>query len=222
MATLVQVLGEPGTGKTYAMRNLDPSQTLYINADRKNMPFKGWKAKYNRENRNYVATSDIAMINTLLSKVHNDQKQIKVVVIDTLNSIMSDKEMSERKKKGYDKWMDLAGDVYDLYRLIADLREDLTVFCIAHTEDYVGKDGITRQRLKTNGAKLTKLNLEGLTTYTLYTTTVKGEEGIEYKFETQNNGFNTARSPEGVFESFAINNDFKEVDSSIREYELGE
>jgi len=221
MATLVQVLGEPGTGKTYAMRNLEPAQTLYINADRKNMPFKGWKGKYSTANKNYVATSDIAMINTLLRKVHEGQPQIKVVVIDTINSIMSDKEMSERKKKGYDKWMDLAGDIYDLYRLIADLREDLTVFCIAHTEDYVGKDGITRQRLKTNGAKLTKLNLEGLTTYTLYTSAVKGEEGLTYKFETQNNGFNTARSPEGVFEDFLIDNDFAIVDSAIREYELG-
>jgi hypothetical protein len=118
--------------------------------------------------------------------------------------------------------MDLAGDIYDLYRLIADLREDLTVFCLAHTEDYTGKDGLPRQRLKTNGAKLTKLNLEGLTTYTLYSSMTKGEEGAEYSFETQNNGYNTARSPEGVFESFKINNDLASVNDAIRSYELGE
>jgi predicted ATP-dependent serine protease len=100
MATLVQILGEPGTGKTYSMRNLNPSETLYINADRKNMPFRGWKAKYSMENKNYIATSDIGTIYSLLKKVHESQPQIKVVVIDTINSIMSDKEMSERKKKG--------------------------------------------------------------------------------------------------------------------------
>jgi len=222
MATLVQVLGEPGTGKTFSMRNLDPEGVLYINGDKKNMPFRGWKAKYNKENRNYVSTSDISMIMTLLNKVNTDQPHIKVIVIDTLNSIMSDKEMSERKKKGYDKWMDLAGDVYDLYRLVASLREDLTVFCIAHTEDYLGKDGIPRQRLKTNGAKLTKLNLEGLTTYTLYAAIVRGEGEVTYCFETQNNGYNTARSPEGVFESFQIPNDLAAVDKAIRDYELGE
>lgn len=219
MATLVQILGESGTGKTYSMRNLEPKETLYINCDKKNMPFKGWKNKFSAENKNYVVTSDISMIYTLLKKVHTDQKQIKVVIIDTLNSIMSDKEMSERKKKGYDKWMDLAGDIYDLYRMISTLREDLTVICLAHTEDYTGKDGLSRQRLKTNGAKLTKLNIEGLSTYTLYTTVVRGEDEVEYKFLVQNDGTNTARSPEGVFENITIPNDLDVVVDNIQQYE---
>ncbi len=219
MATLVQILGESGTGKTYSMRNLTPKETLYINCDKKNMPFKGWKNKFSAENKNYVVTSEINMIYTLLKKVHTDQKQIKVVIIDTLNSIMSDKEMSERKKKGYDKWMDLAGDIYDLYRMISTLRDDLTVICLAHTEDYAGKDGLARQRLKTNGAKLTKLNVEGLSTYTLYTTVVRGEEGAEYKFLVQNDGTNTARSPEGVFASVTIPNDLDVVVDNIQQYE---
>ena len=222
MATLVQILGEPGTGKTYSMRNLAPKTTFYFNSDKKNMPFRGWKSKYCKENKNYIATSDIAMIGSILNKIDKEQNHIKVVVIDTLNSIMSDKEMAERKKKGFDKWMDLAGDVYDLYRYIASLREDLTVYCVAHTEDYVGKDGMGRQRLKTNGAKLTKLNLEGLTTYTLYSAMTKGVESTEYTFETQNNGYNTARSPEGVFEGFAIENDLEKVTKAIIDYEFGE
>jgi len=219
MATLIQILGESGSGKTYSMRNLEPKETLYINCDKKNMPFRGWRAKFCTENKNYVVTSDINMIYTLLKKVHADQPQIKVVVIDTLNSIMSDKEMSERKKKGYDKWMDLAGDIYDLYRMISTLREDLSVFCLAHTEDFTGKDGLGRQRLKTNGAKLTKLNVEGLSTYTLYTSVIRGEEGVSYKFLVQNDGSNTARSPEGVFEDILIPNDLDKVVSNIQEYE---
>jgi hypothetical protein len=221
MATLVQILGEPGSGKTYSMRNLLPTEAFYINADAKNMPFKGWKGKYNVESKNYLMSSDIPTIFTYLQRISDNAPHIKIVVIDTINSIMSDKEMSERKKKGYDKWMDLAGDIYDLYRLISVLREDLTVFCIAHTEDYVGMDGITRQRLKTNGAKLTKLNLEGLTTYTLYTKVSRGDAGNVYQFETQTNGFNTARSPEEVFETTVIANDMALVDKSIRDYELG-
>ena len=72
------------------------------------------------------------------------------------------------------------------------------------SEDFMGKDGLGRQRLKTNGAKLTKLNVEGLSTYTLYTTVARGEEEVEYKFLVQNDGTNTARSPEGVFENVTI------------------
>ena len=143
-------------------------------------------------------------------------------MIDTINSIMSDKEMAEKKTKSYDKWYDMAGIIYDLYRMIPKLREDLTVFCLGHTEDFTGTDGIIRQRLLTNGAKLTKLNLEGLTTYTLYTTVVKEADGLKYYFETQTNGYNTARSPEGVFEEARIPNDLNLVDKAIRAFEFGE
>jgi tRNA uridine 5-carbamoylmethylation protein Kti12 len=101
MATLVQILGEPGSGKTYSMRNLDPKQVFYINADAKNMPFKGWKGKYNTESKNYLMSSDITLIATYLKRISEAAPHVKVVVIDTLNSIMSDKEMSERKKKGW-------------------------------------------------------------------------------------------------------------------------
>ena len=44
-----------------------------------------------------------------------------------------------------------------------------------------------------------------------------------YAFVTQNNGKDTVKSPEGMFTTYAINNDLKYVDDKIRNYyELGE
>lgn len=103
MAIAVQILGEPGTGKTFSMRNLDHMSTMYVNCDKKSMPFQGWRKLYNKENRNYIHSSNAADIETYLKVISDKRPDIKVVLIDTVNTIMSDKEMAERKKQGFDK-----------------------------------------------------------------------------------------------------------------------
>jgi hypothetical protein len=219
MSVAIQVLGLPGTGKTYSMKDLDPSVTFYISCDKKSMPFRGWRNSYSKEKKNYLVTSDAVDIMSYLKLISDKLPNIKTVVIDTVSSIMSDKEMSERKKKGFDKWLDYAGDIYDLYSLASssELRDDLIVVFMGHTE-YYQDNSITKQRLLTGGAKLTKLNLEGKLTYTLYTS-VEFESGKpEYYFVTQTDGTTSARSPEGCFE-FRIPNDLNYVINRIKEFE---
>lgn len=58
---------------------------------------------YNSDNKNYARESDAGVIMNLLTGIAEKRPEIKNVVIDTLSSIMSDKEMSERKQKGYDE-----------------------------------------------------------------------------------------------------------------------
>ena len=82
------------------MKNLDPKQTLYINCDKKPMSFKGWRVNYNKENKNYLVSSDANQIMSFIEVVSQKRPDIKVIVVDTVSSIMSDKEMNERKKKG--------------------------------------------------------------------------------------------------------------------------
>ena len=223
MATAAQVLGLEGTGKTFSLRNLNPKETYYINSDKKSLPFRGWRKSYNSENKNYYKSSDANQIARVIMGVSKNRPEIKQIVVDTINSIMSDKEMSERKKKGFDKWMELAGDIYDLYALAnsEELRDDLVVIFIGHVESYVD-NGDNRWRLKTNGQKLTKLNVEGKITYTFYShAELVGENEIEYYFTTQTDGYNTARTPQGLFD-YKIDNDLNFAISRIREFELGE
>ena len=64
-----------------------------------------------------------------------------------------------------------------------------------------------------------KITPEGLFTIVLKTAVSDGN----YAFVTQNNGKDTVKSPEGMFTTYAINNDLKYVDEKIRNYyELGE
>jgi hypothetical protein len=118
--------------------------------------------------------------------------------------------------------MDLAGDIYDLYALAnsEELREDLVVVFIGHTEAY--QDNYqTRWRLKTNGAKLSKLNIEGKLTYTFYTKVDMVDGKMNYTFLTNTDGYNTARTPYGLFD-LEIDNNLAHVISEIRKFENGD
>lgn len=127
--------------------------------------------------------------------------------------------MRERKKTSYDKWMDLSGEVYDMYDLVPKLREDLIVVFSAHIEPYEA-DGETHWRTKTPGQKLTKLNLSGKISYNLYTKVVRDGKNSTYSFITQSNGKNEARSVDGVL-PYEMPNDLGEVIALIREHDLG-
>ena len=41
MARILGIMGESGSGKTTAMRNLDPKKTFYIDCDKKGLFWKG-------------------------------------------------------------------------------------------------------------------------------------------------------------------------------------
>ena len=50
----VLVLGKTGSGKSTSIENLDPSETFIINVVGKELPFKGGRAKYNSDKKNYL------------------------------------------------------------------------------------------------------------------------------------------------------------------------
>ena len=43
MAVVIGCMGESGSGKTTAMRNLPKNQTFYIDSDKKGLNWKGWR-----------------------------------------------------------------------------------------------------------------------------------------------------------------------------------
>lgn len=89
-------------------------------------------------------------------------------------------------------------------------------FLTGHIENYKsGNENM--QRLKVLGNMATKMQLEGKLEAVFYSAVER--EGSETKFilETQNNGFNTARSPQGLFEA-KIENDYGLIVSKLLTY----
>jgi hypothetical protein len=115
----------------------------------------------------------------------------------------------------------MALDVYNLIKTVDSLRDDLTVIFTGHVEHNYDAEGVLRSSFLIPGGKLLKekITLEGMFTIVLYTDVVVTNEEVNYYFLTQNNGKNSCKSPEGMFESLHIPNDYAYILEKIKEYE---
>ena len=214
MSRLICVMGESGSGKTTSMRTLDPNTTYYIDCDGKGLAWKGWRKQYNTEKKNYCVSRDIPKITDLMVNISTKKPEVKVIVVDTLNTCMVDKEVKGMKETGYGKWIDLALFVWDCIETAGKLRDDLTIIFVMHSETVRDDFGYAFTRVKTNGRKLEKLVPESLFGTVLLAR--KTEDG-RYIFETQARN-STAKSPMGAFDSFEIDNDMGAVIKALEEF----
>lgn len=215
MAKVIGIMGESGSGKTTSMRNLNPSETFYLDCDKKGLSWKGWRKQYSVENKNYWCTDQASMVAQMLGKIDKEDqfKHIKYVVIDTLNGVMVADEVRRMKEKGFDKWQDLAQCVWELIDYTYTLRNDLTVIIICHSQTQKEDDGYTFTRIKTSGKKLDKLCVETKLTTVLLAEAKDGE----YIFHTKADK-STCKTPMGAFEQDEIDNDIVEVIKALEEY----
>ena len=94
--------------------------------------------------------------------------------------------------------------------------EERFAILTGHTEDY--KTGLeTKRRLKTLGNLATKMQLEGKLETVLYSEVRKEGGETKYLLVTENDGYNTARSPMGLFEP-VIENDYNFVIETLLNY----
>lgn len=214
MARVICVMGESGSGKTTSLRNLDPAETYIIDADKKGLSWRGWKKQYNAENKNYGVTDEPEKILHAINGIAETRPDIKVIVIDTIGSVMVADEMRRAKEKGYDKWADLAQCIWKIVDVAYPLRDDLTVVFMAHVQTERDDNGYLFTRIKTSGRKLEKICLESKFTTVLVAKCIDGQ----YIFETHANN-STAKSPMGLFEEDMIPNDMAAVIDALEQYE---
>ena len=211
-------MGESGSGKTTAMRNLPPKETFYMDCDKKGMNWKGWRKQYSVENKNYFATDSFSSCKTLMEKVDKSEnfRHIKYLVIDTINGMMVAEEMRILAMQGGDKrsaWTALASNGWDIINKALTLREDLTVIILCHSETISDDNGIVKTRIKTNGRKLEKLVLESKMTTVVWAVRQDGK----YKFILSADG-STCKVPLGAFDTDECENDIMIVIKALEEY----
>ena len=215
MSKVIGIMGESGSGKTTAMRNLDPETTFYIDCDKKGLSWKGWRDQYSVEKKNYMVTDYVHVVQKVLTGISETEEaaHIKTVVIDTLNGLMVADEVRRMKEKGFDKWQDLAQCVWQLLDSLYSFRDDLTIIVLCHSQTQKEDDGYTFTRIKTSGKKLDKLNVESKLTTVLYALCKDGK----YIFKTHADN-STAKTPLGAFEEDEIDNDIVKVLEALKDY----
>ena len=218
MANVIGIMGESGSGKTTAMRNLDPKKTFYIDSDKKGLNWKGWKSQYNENKKNYWKSDSFSIVSGLLDKINAEEqfKHIKYVVIDTLNGLMVAEEMRILAMQSGDKrsaWSDLAQNGWAIINKALSMRDGLTVIILCHSETISDDNGIVRTRIKTNGRKLEKLVLESKMTTVIWAV----RQDDKYKFILSADG-NTAKVPLGAFEVSESDNDIMLVLEALKDF----
>ena len=140
MANSVLVIADSGTGKSTSVRHLNPDETFVINIANKPLPFKGWKSQYkqiSKENpKGNLATASSAQ-GIIKAITHVDQKMphIKTLVVDDWQYMSSFEYFDRANEKGYDKFTQIAANLATVAKMPKDLRDDLTVFFLTHSED---------------------------------------------------------------------------------------
>lgn len=198
MGVPVLIMGESGSGKSTSLRNFAPEEIGIFNVAGKPLPFR----KQMRIMQN-PAYQDIQ--GSLKSS------RLNAYIIDDSQALMAFAMFNRAKEKGYDKFTEIAVDFYNLVQTAIKMPPDCIVYFLHHIE----QTDTGRIKAKTIGKMLDQqLSLEGLFSVVLLCKT----DGNRHWFETQSDGFTTAKSPMGMFEQREIDNDLKFVDSKIREY----
>ncbi|MBC8396323.1 MAG: AAA family ATPase [Flavobacteriales bacterium] len=225
MAQSVLVIADSGTGKSTSIRKLDPKETFIINIANKPLPFKGWKKNYSNISKdnpkgNMTSASSAPGIIKAMQHVNDKMPQVKTLVVDDWQYMSSFEYFDRANEKGYDKFTSIAANLAQVAKMPKDMREDLTIFFLTHSEESTDVNGNRRVKAKTVGKMIDNaLTLEGLFSIVLFGKVKKTEDGLEYGFDTQNNGENTCKSPMGMFEESFINNDLQFVKDCIINYE---
>jgi len=226
MATSTLVIADSGSGKSTSIRKLNPEETFIINIANKPLPFKGWKGKYKQISKdnpsgNLTSTSTAIGIMKALKHVNDKMPHITNIVVDDWQYMSSFEYFDRANEKGYEKFTQIASNLAQVAKMPKDLREDLYIFFLTHSEESTDVNGHRKLKAKTVGKMIDNaLTLEGLFSIVLFGKAIKQEDGtIEYLFETQTNGENTCKSPMGMFDKLTIPNDLQYVKECILEYD---
>jgi len=217
---LIGIVGSTGTGKSTSIKHLNPEETYIINVAKKELPFKGSEALYNKEKKNYKEVDDAVEITRLLHTISEKAPHIKNIVIEDSNYIMGFNIVSRATEVGFTKFSIMARDMVELFREARKLRNDLKVFYFTHPETIEEGGEVTGYKIKTAGKLIdNQIVLEGLLTICLYTYVEENKDGSStYNFVTNRFKKFPAKSPDGMFTNIKMPNNLQIVVDAIDEY----
>jgi len=214
MSIATLILGESGTGKSASLRNLDPSDTLLIQAVKKPLPFKStnWKCATKEHPEGAIFVTDKSDL--IVAAMNRTKKN--VIVIDDFQYTMSNEFMrrvldKETGNAAFAKYNEIARSAWDILNAASNLPENKRVYILSHTQT----DESGHTKIKTIGKLLDeKITIEGLVTIVMRTHCIN-ERNV---FSTKNSGNDTVKCPMGLFDETHIDNDLSLVDAAIFEY----
>ena len=225
MAEAILVMGKSGTGKSSALRTLPPQQTIVLKPNAKSLPFPGSEKNYVK-GRNLFIKENLDDIYPALKEISDKAPKIHYVVLEDFTHTFSARIFSPQflarntGGEAFQRWNDFGASVFGaIFAHIQDLRDDLYIIVIHHTE--VKEDGSIG--FKSAGKLLDNtIDFPSYFTYIFHSLVLTKDEGVQYVFQTNLDGIRHAKTPYGVFDKLYVRNDMLEVISKIEAYKSGE
>lgn len=213
MGRIIGIYGESGSGKTMAMRTLNPKTTIYIDADSKGLPWPRWYDQYNEKNLNYIPTDSLAVVKQVFKRLRSGKVQwAKNIVIDSINSLILSEEIKRRSEKGYDEGFDVTLSLCWIFDEIKILPNDFNVIIVALSKTEYDGHGYRFTHIKTTEAN-GKICMESRMSAVLQAKV----ENNKFLLETRAN-LSTSKTPFGAFKNSEIPNDMESVLRALQGY----
>lgn len=224
MANIGIILGKSGSGKSTSLKTLNPDETVVFNVLKKRLPFKGSRELFNTEKNNFFNMDSLPDLMNYLQSISDNAPHVKTVVIDDAIYLMRKEYFKRAKEAGYTKYTELAQHFQQLISLCENMREDMNVFLLLHSEDVISDNSIIEYKVSTIGKLLdSQYNPVEVVPIVLYSSVIYDEHGkASYGFFTHRHKEGTtvipAKSPDGMFDQDFIPNDLGAVVKAIDAY----
>jgi len=224
MANAIIILGKSGTGKSSSIKGLDPKETVVLNVLGKKLPFKGSSTLYNKEAKNLFRIDDYTQAINMLQGIDKGASYVHNIIIDDAIYIMRKEYFRRAKEAGYSKYTELGMHFQQIISTIENMREDINVFLILHSEDVMSDNSIVGYKVSTIGKLLdSQYNPVEVVPMVLYSSVKYDDKGVAtYGFYTHRfmDGVIEipAKSPAGMFTEDFIPNDLGIVVKAMKEY----
>lgn len=205
----ILICGRSGSGKSTSLRNLDPKKTIILNIERKQLPFKNAK-----EFEMNVPVATLDKYHELFDQAIQSDKA-DTIVIESFTGLTEVIYREARNRyKGYDLW-----DFYnrEIDRALHKSKDaDKNVIFTAIDDILEGESGISERCVKVDG-KVWRKKVEKEFLIVLYTEIERTDDGLQYVFVTNTDGYNSAKSPMDMLKHKEPN-DVAEILKKSKEY----
>jgi hypothetical protein len=224
MSNLVIILGASGTGKSTSIKTLNPQETVVLNILGKDLPFKGSRTNYTKEKLNLIQPTGWDNVQSMLQSISKNYPNVHNIVIDDAIYVMRTEFFDRSKEKGFDKYNELADHFRRIIAAGNNLRDDITVFMMLHTETVEADGSVIGYKASTVGKLLDKMyNPIESVSINLFSQPKYDDKGKPsfgfYTHPMKVNGIEIpAKSPDGMFEEDFIPNDLQLIVNKMKEY----
>lgn len=215
---LIGIVGPSGSGKSSSLRNLNPLTTYILDGERKGFPFKGIEKFKDK----IIPFANPTQLEAAVKKSLEDPTTELVVIESFTVAAFQIKQLCNTAYKGFDIWSNYSKMVKNL---ILKCKNDKAVIVFTALDEIVeipqpdGSETVKRM-IGVEGKELKKQGgIEPDFLIVLFTDVRKNQAGvIEHRFEVNNDGVTTAKTPMNMFPDRFIPNDLAAALQTMKDY----